>query len=143
MRAWPRRWPAARGRGVKITSQHLDVADRGAVYDWAERVVADHGRVNLIVNNAGVALGATVESMSYEDFEWLMNINFWGVVYGTKAFLPYLKAVGRRAHREPVQRLRAHQRPLAVCLQRSQVRRSAGSATPCAWSSRSRAPRCP
>jgi butyryl-CoA dehydrogenase len=57
-------------------------------------VVADHGRVNLIVNNAGVALGATVESMSYEDFEWLMNINFWGVVYGTKAFLPHLKASG-------------------------------------------------
>ena len=50
--------------------------------------------MNLIVNNAGVALGATVESMSYEDFEWLMNINFWGVVYGTKAFLPYLKASG-------------------------------------------------
>ena len=41
-----------------------------------------------------MALGATVESMSYEDFEWLMNINFWGVVYGTKAFLPYLRASG-------------------------------------------------
>jgi len=82
------------GRGVKITTQHLDVADRGAVYEWAGRIVADHGRVNLTVNNAGVALGATVESMSYEDFEWLMNINFWGVVYGTKAFLPYLKESG-------------------------------------------------
>jgi NAD(P)-dependent dehydrogenase (short-subunit alcohol dehydrogenase family) len=82
------------GRGVKITSQHLDVANRDAVYAWADRVVADHGAVNLVVNNAGVALGATVESMSYEDFEWLMNINFWGVVYGTKAFLPHLKASG-------------------------------------------------
>ena len=82
------------GFGVKITSEHLDVADRDAVYAWADRVVADHGRVNLIINNAGVALGATVESMSYEDFEWLMNINFWGVVYGTKAFLPYLKQSG-------------------------------------------------
>jgi butyryl-CoA dehydrogenase len=82
------------GFGVKITSQHLDVADRDAVYAWAERVVADHGTVNLVVNNAGVGLGATVESMSYEDFEWLMNINFWGVVYGTKAFLPRLKASG-------------------------------------------------
>ena len=80
--------------GNRITSQHLDVADRDAVYAWAERVVADHGSVNLIVNNAGVALGATVESMTYEDFEWLMNINFWGVVYGTKAFLPHLKASG-------------------------------------------------
>jgi butyryl-CoA dehydrogenase len=82
------------GRGVKITSQHLDVADRAAVEAWAERVVADHGTVNLIVNNAGVALGATIESVSYEDFEWLFNINFWGVVYGTKAFLPHLKASG-------------------------------------------------
>jgi butyryl-CoA dehydrogenase len=82
------------GFGVKITSQHLDVADREAVSAWADRVVADHGRVNLIINNAGVALGATIESMSYEDFEWLMNINFWGVVYGSKAFLPYLKQSG-------------------------------------------------
>src|SRR5580658_8450522 len=82
------------GFGVKITSQHIDVADRAAVYAWADVVVADHGEVNLVVNNAGVALAATVESMSYEDFEWLMDINFWGVVYGTKAFLPYLKASG-------------------------------------------------
>jgi NAD(P)-dependent dehydrogenase (short-subunit alcohol dehydrogenase family) len=82
------------GRGGKVTSSPVDVADRAAVEAWAQRVVTDHGRVNLIVNNAGVALGATVESMSYEDFEWLMNINFWGVVHGTKAFLPHLKASG-------------------------------------------------
>jgi short-subunit dehydrogenase len=82
------------GFGVKVTSEHLDVADRDAVYGWADHVVTDHGRVNLIINNAGVALGATVESMSYEDFEWLMHINFWGVVYGTKAFLPHLKLSG-------------------------------------------------
>ena len=82
------------GYGIKVTRSVVDVADRAAVYRWADEVVADHGKVNLIVNNAGVALGATVESMSYEDFEWLMNINFWGVVYGTKAFLPHLKASG-------------------------------------------------
>jgi short-subunit dehydrogenase len=82
------------GRGVKITSQHVDVADRAAVEAWADRVVTDHGKVNLVINNAGVALGATIESVSYEDFEWLMGINFWGVVYGTKAFLPHLKASG-------------------------------------------------
>lgn len=82
------------GRGVKVTSQRLDVADRSAVEQWADSVVEDHGAVNLIFNNAGVALGATIEAMSYEDFEWLMNINFWGVVYGTKAFLPHLKASG-------------------------------------------------
>jgi butyryl-CoA dehydrogenase len=82
------------GVGVKVTSHHLDVADRDAVHAWADQVVADHGKVNLIFNNAGVALGATIEAMSYEDFEWLMNINFWGVVYGTKAFLPHLKESG-------------------------------------------------
>jgi hypothetical protein len=57
-------------------------------------VVRDHGKVNLIFNNAGVALGSTVEGMSYDELAWVMNINFWGVVYGTKAFLPYLKASG-------------------------------------------------
>jgi NAD(P)-dependent dehydrogenase (short-subunit alcohol dehydrogenase family) len=82
------------GCGVKVTSSHVDVADRSAVEAWAERVVADHGRVNLIVNNAGVALSATVGAMSYDDLEWLMNINFWGVVHGTKAFLPHLEAAG-------------------------------------------------
>ncbi len=80
--------------GVKVTSQKLDVANKEAVFAWADQVVADHGKVNLIFNNAGVALGSTVDGGSYEDFEWLMNINFWGVVHGTKAFLPYLKAAG-------------------------------------------------
>lgn len=80
--------------GVKVTSQRLDVADRAEVHAWADQVVIDHGRVNLIFNNAGVALVASVETMSYEDFEWLMGINFWGVVHGTKAFLPHLKAAG-------------------------------------------------
>lgn len=82
------------GRGQKVTSQRLDVADRLAVSQWADTVVAEHGRVNAIFNNAGVGLGATIEGMSYEDFEWLFNINFWGVVHGTKAFLPHLKASG-------------------------------------------------
>jgi len=82
------------GQGVKVTSQRVDVADRAAVTAWADQVVADHGTVNLVFNNAGVALGATVEGESYADFEWLMNINFWGVVHGTKAFLPHLKRAG-------------------------------------------------
>jgi butyryl-CoA dehydrogenase len=80
--------------GVRVTADHVDVADRDAVYAWADKVVADHGRVNLLFNNAGVALAATVEAMRYDDLEWLMRVNFWGVVYGTKAFLPHLKAAG-------------------------------------------------
>jgi len=80
--------------GAKVRTDRVDVADRAAVHAWADAVAEDYGRVNLIVNNAGVALAATVETMAYEDFEWLMGINFWGVVYGTKAFLPHLKAAG-------------------------------------------------
>lgn len=79
---------------VKVTHQKLDVADRDAFHAWADKVVADHGKVNMIFNNAGVALGSSVEGMSYEDLEWIMGINFWGVVYGTKAFLPHLQASG-------------------------------------------------
>ncbi len=82
------------GHGTKVTSQRLDVSDRDAFFAWADQVEAEHGTVNLIVNNAGVALGATVERMSIEDFEWLMGINFWGVVHGTQAFLPKLRASG-------------------------------------------------
>lgn len=75
-----------------ITTHVLDVANKDAVYAYAEEVIASHGKANIIINNAGVALVDTVEEMSYDDFEWLMDINFWGVVYGTKAFLPHLKA---------------------------------------------------
>lgn len=79
---------------VKVTTTTLDVSDRKAMHAWAEATVKDHGKVNLIFNNAGVALGCTVEGTEYKDIEWLMGINFWGVVYGTKAFLPHLKASG-------------------------------------------------
>jgi NAD(P)-dependent dehydrogenase (short-subunit alcohol dehydrogenase family) len=79
---------------VRVTSARVDVAKREEVFAWADAVVRDHGKVNLVFNNAGVGLGAMIEDMSFDDFEWLMNINFWGVVYGTKAFLPHLKAAG-------------------------------------------------
>jgi butyryl-CoA dehydrogenase len=78
----------------RLITEAFDVADRDAFYAFAERVTGHFGAAHLVFNNAGVALGATVEEMSYEDFEWLMGINFWGVVHGTKAFLPHLKAAG-------------------------------------------------
>jgi butyryl-CoA dehydrogenase len=77
-----------------VTSARVDVADCDAVHAWADRVVKDHGGVNFIFNNAGVALMASVEAMSYDDLDWVMRTNFWGVVHGTKAFLPHLKATG-------------------------------------------------
>jgi NAD(P)-dependent dehydrogenase (short-subunit alcohol dehydrogenase family) len=84
----------ANERGAEARGYPLDVADREAVLAHAEAVVADFGQVNLVVNNAGVALGATVEEMSFKDFDWLMGINLGGVVNGTKAFLPHLIASG-------------------------------------------------
>jgi NAD(P)-dependent dehydrogenase (short-subunit alcohol dehydrogenase family) len=80
--------------GVQARGYQLDVSDRAAMTAHADQVVAEFGRVNLVVNNAGVALMATVEEMSYEDFDWIVGINFWGVVHGTKAFLPHLIASG-------------------------------------------------
>jgi len=82
------------GAGAEVVATTLDVSDREAVHAWARATREAFGKVNVIVNNAGVALGATVDDLTYEDFEWLMGINFWGVVHGTKAFLPYLRESG-------------------------------------------------
>lgn len=79
---------------VRVTSQKVNVADREQVKAWAADTMHSHGSVNMIFNNAGVALAATVEGASYQDLEWIMGINYWGVVYGTKEFLPYLKQSG-------------------------------------------------
>lgn len=76
---------------VKVTRHLVDVSDRSVMEQYASEVNATHGKVNLIFNNAGVSVTDSAEHMNYEDFEWLMNINFWGVVHGTRAFLPYLK----------------------------------------------------
>ena len=76
---------------VNVTMTVLDVSDNKAVEAWADSVMSDYGKVNFIFNNAGVALYSTVEGSSISELEWVMNINFWGVVYGTKAFLPLIK----------------------------------------------------
>ncbi len=85
---------ACRALGARVTSQRLDVANRDAVFAWARDTAAAHGKINLVFNNAGVSLSVPVATTRLEDIEWLMNINFWGVVHGTQAFLPYLNASG-------------------------------------------------
>ncbi|WP_370249048.1 SDR family NAD(P)-dependent oxidoreductase [Nocardioides sp.] len=85
---------AARSPERRVTTTVLDVADEAAVYAWADAVVAEHGRVDLVINNAGVALSGLVSGLSLADYRWIMDINFWGVVYGTKAFLPHLEVTG-------------------------------------------------
>lgn len=79
---------------AEVRSYRLDVADRDAIYAHAEAVSADFGQVNLVVNNAGVALSASVREMTDEDFKWVMDIDFWGVAHGSRAFLPHLIASG-------------------------------------------------
>lgn len=81
----------SRNRNVKVTTYKVDTADREQVKRYAEETVKAHGAVHLVINNAGVVVAEYLEDVSYEDFEWLMGINLWGVVYGCKEFLPYLK----------------------------------------------------
>ena len=74
-----------------VLTASVDVSDRAAVESFRDEVIAEYGQVDLVINNAGVAHSQTIEDATYEDFEWIMGINFWGVVHGTKAFLPALK----------------------------------------------------
>ncbi|HXX15066.1 MAG TPA: SDR family NAD(P)-dependent oxidoreductase [Candidatus Eremiobacteraceae bacterium] len=75
----------------KVTQHIVNVADDAQVRAFAEDVVAQHGRATTLFNNAGVALLGYLEEISLQDFRWLMDINFWGVVYGVTYFLPLLK----------------------------------------------------
>ncbi|MGO8829286.1 MAG: SDR family NAD(P)-dependent oxidoreductase [Steroidobacteraceae bacterium] len=78
--------------GVRVSCHRLDVASREAVAELPAQVLGAHGRVDLLFNNAGVALVGNFEQVSEADFDWLMEINFHGVVRMTRAFLPLLKA---------------------------------------------------
>jgi NAD(P)-dependent dehydrogenase (short-subunit alcohol dehydrogenase family) len=80
--------------GAKPRVDTLDVSDRAAMHTYADSVAAEFGTVNLVINNAGITIFGTVEESPYEDIEKVMDIDFWGVVHGTKAFLPHLIASG-------------------------------------------------
>lgn len=77
--------------GLERSLHILDVSDRERYAEFAAEVTHRHGEPSLLVNNAGVALAGTTDEVSIEDIEWLMGINFWGVVYGVKFFLPTLR----------------------------------------------------
>lgn len=78
--------------GLRVSCHRLDVAYAEAVADFPRVVLANHPGVDLLFNNAGVALGGTFEQVSDDEFEWLFGINFRGMVRMTRAFLPLLKA---------------------------------------------------
>jgi len=79
---------------TKITSHVVDVSKKDQVYAMAEAAIKAHGHVDIVINNAGVTVLQPLDEVSYEDFEWVMDVNFWGVVYGTLAFMKHLKGRG-------------------------------------------------
>ncbi|MBM4591776.1 SDR family NAD(P)-dependent oxidoreductase, partial [Rhodococcus hoagii] len=80
--------------GADVKSDHLDVTQREAVLSYADAVVARFGKVNQVYNNAGIAFHGEVERSEFKDIERIMDVDFWGVVNGTKAFLPHVIASG-------------------------------------------------
>ena len=79
-------------KDVPVAQQQVDVSDKAAMDRWAAAIAEQQPAVDIVVNNAGVAYSARVDECNYDDVQWLMGINFWGVVHGTMAFLPLLKA---------------------------------------------------
>ena len=79
-----------RAAGRKVSLHRVDVADRDAMSVLPDQVIGEHGHVHILVNNAGVSVGSTLEEHDLDDFAWLVGINLWGVVYGCKFFLPHL-----------------------------------------------------
>jgi len=77
-------------RGIRVTQHPMDVTDATAVASLPDRVVADHGKVTILLNAAGVALQGRFSELSVEEFRWLIEINFMALVGLTKAFLPVL-----------------------------------------------------
>ena len=80
-----------KGHGRAVSVHAVDVSKREQVEAFAAAAVAQHPRLNIVVNNAGVALFGMLHELELSDIEWLMGINFWGVVHGTRAFLPHLR----------------------------------------------------
>jgi NADP-dependent 3-hydroxy acid dehydrogenase YdfG len=84
----------AEALGAEVKSDRLNVAEREAVLDYAEAVVAHFGEVHQVYNNAGIAYNGDVENSEFKDIERIIDVDFWGVVNGTKAFLPHVIASG-------------------------------------------------
>ncbi len=82
-------------KGTEFYSEILDVSDRRSMEVYPEKVVSHLGGVDIVINNAGVVAVSTVEEHTIEDYEWLMGVNFWGVLYGSKFFIPYMRKTSK------------------------------------------------
>ena len=80
--------------GGRVRTDVLDVSQRELVLSYADSVAEELGRVNLVINNAGIAYFGDTDQTPFKDLERVMDVDFWGVVNGTKAFLPHLEASG-------------------------------------------------
>jgi NAD(P)-dependent dehydrogenase (short-subunit alcohol dehydrogenase family) len=77
---------------TKVFTKLFDVSNKDAMYQFADDVIKKFNRVDVVINNAGVAIARhRVDEIPYEDYNWIMGINFWGVLYGSRAFLPHLR----------------------------------------------------
>ena len=78
--------------GATVHQSVFSVGDREAMYKWAQAIADQYGQVDVVINNAGIALmQRKVENTTYEDLEHIIQVNLWGVIYGSKAFIPHLK----------------------------------------------------
>jgi NAD(P)-dependent dehydrogenase (short-subunit alcohol dehydrogenase family) len=87
-----------RAGGAEAEPFAVDVTDRADVFRLADAVVARFGRVHVVCNNAGIALGGEMWSAPLEDWQYTMAVNFWGVLHGVQAFVPRLLAQGEGGH---------------------------------------------
>src|SRR5271157_2431874 len=85
------------GGKVKVSTHRVDVGEPQEIAAFAQRAIAAHPALNILINNAGVALLGKFDEIDQAQMEWLFNINFWGVVHSTRAFLAHL-ATRREAH---------------------------------------------
>lgn len=88
----------ARILGVEVHTQHCDVSRREAVLELADAAFAALGRVDLLFNNAGVAMGGALQDVRHEDWQWVLGVNLWGVIHGIEAFVPRMIAQGGAGH---------------------------------------------
>ena len=92
----------------KISTHRVDVGEPAQIQEFAQAAIAAHPGLNIVINNAGVALLGAFNEVEQAQMEWLININFWGVVHGTRAFLPHLSTQREAAYRQPLLDLRHH-----------------------------------
>lgn len=78
----------------RVTAHRVDVSNKERMRLWADEVVKEHGAAHVLVNNAGVTVTASFAEHTLADWEWIVGVNFWGVVYGCTFFLPHLRAAG-------------------------------------------------